>query len=150
MPARTIPTVRGNETTLAVDKADNDTFVVIKCATDINMSSDLEILDINCYAGNEKLPSGIDPIPAFTLNGIVKQYPTGEVAANVSGNDLEDWHYAKAPKEFKYARPFDGDRVRSFMGIVSSFGEAGTSNGVQTYSATIQALTKPVITTAGA
>ncbi|SDE82630.1 hypothetical protein SAMN04487996_107107 [Dyadobacter soli] len=144
--ARTVSTVRGNETTMAVDKADDDNFVVIKCATDINMSSELEQLEANCYGGNEILISGNDPIPAFTLNGIVKEYPTAEKAANVSGNDLEDWHLSKEPKEFKYARGMTGDRVRSFTGFVSAYGEAGTANGLQTYSATISAMKKITIT----
>lgn len=148
MAERIVSTVRGNETTLAVDKADNDTFVVIKCATDINMSSELETLEANCYGGNEKLVSGNDPIPAFTINGIVKEYPTAEDAANVSGNDLEDWHRSKLPKMFKYARTMTGDRVREFEGFVSAYGEAGTANGLQTYSATITALKMPTITTA--
>lgn len=144
---RIVSTVRGNETTLAVDKADDDDFVVIKCATDINMSSELEQLEANCYGGNEILVSGNDPIPAFTLNGIVKEYPAGEKATNVSGNDLEDWHYAKEIKTFKYARGMEGDRVRTFVGFVSAYGEAGTANGLQTYSATISAMKKPTITT---
>lgn len=148
MPARELSTVRGNETTMAVDKADNDNFVVIKCATDINMSSELEQLEANCYGGNEILISGNDPIPAFTLNGIVKEYPTAEKATNVSGNDLEDWHLTKVVKDFKYARGMTGDRVRSFKGFVSAYGEAGTANGLQTYSATISAMQKITITEA--
>lgn len=148
MAARPVETVRGNETTLAVDKADNETFVIIKCATDINYSGDRETLTAQCYGGTENLVSGVDPTFTISLNGVVKEYATADQATNVSANDLEDWWLAGTIKDFKYGRPFTGDRVRTFQGFVSSFGEAGTANGLQTYNATITPLKKPVVSTA--
>lgn len=148
MAARTVDTVRGSETTLAVDKADDDTFVIIKCATDINYSGDRETLTAQCYGGTETLVSGADPTFTISLNGVVKEYATADDATNVSANDLEDWWLSGVIKDFKYGRPFTGDRIRSFQGFVSSFGEAGTANGLQTYNATITPLKKPTITAA--
>jgi hypothetical protein len=146
MSVRAVETVKGIETTLAVDKADNETFIVIKCATDINYSGDKEMLTANCYGGKEMMPSGDDPSFTITINGIVKEYDEANEATNVSGNDLEDWWLSGALKKFKYGRPHVGDRIRSFSGFVSAFGESGTSNGLQTYSATVTPLKKPVIT----
>jgi hypothetical protein len=146
MSARTVDTVKGIETTLAVDKADNDTFVIVKCATDINYGGDKEMLTANCYGGKEMHPSGDDPSFTLSLNGVVKEYATADEAANVSSSDLEDWWLATALKTFKYARPHVGDRVRTFDGYVTAYSEQGSANGLQTYSATITPLKKPVIT----
>ncbi|KQS33971.1 hypothetical protein [Dyadobacter sp. Leaf189] len=146
MAERTVSTVRGIETTLAVDKEDDGTFVIIKCATEINMSADREMLDANCYGGTEQVPSGNDPKYSFTISGITKEYPSDEDGANVSGNEIEDWFLSGELKKFKHARPFSGDRVRSFSGFVTAFGEAGVVNGLQTYNATVTPQKVPVIT----
>lgn len=145
--ARPVETVRGSETVLAVDKADNDTFVVIGCATDINYSGDKELLTANCYSGKELLPSGDDPAYTISINGNVKQYTTDNQATNVGSSDLEAWFNSGALKTFKLARPFIGDAVRTFDGFVTSYGESGSVNGLQTYTATITPLKKPVLTT---
>lgn len=147
MPARTLSSVKGIETTLAVDKADNGTFVIIKCATEINLSAEREMLEADCYGGSEQLPSGKDPKYSFTLSGLTKEYDSTETAGNVSGNDIEDWFLTGELKDFKHARPFTGDRVREFSGFVTSWGEAGTVNGLQTYTATITPQKVPEITT---
>lgn len=148
MSTRATETVKGIETTLAVDKAGGETpaYIVIGCATDINYTSDIELLTANCYAGKEMHPSGDDAVKSFTLNGIVKEYDSTNEPLNVSAADLEAWHDAKTLKKFKYARPHVGDTVRSFDGYVTAYSESGTTNGFQTYTATVTPKSKPVVT----
>ena len=146
MSTRAVDTVRGIETTLAVDKADNDTFVVIKCATQINWSSDKAMLEANCYGGKEMLPSGDDAVKSMTINGQVKEYSTADLATNVSSYEIETWHNAGTLKKWKYARPHEGDTVREFEGFVTNYTEEGSPNGLQTYTATITPRTKGTLT----
>lgn len=150
MSVRAVETVRGIETTIAVDKADNDTFVVIGCATEINWTSDKAMLEANCYAGKEMLPSGDDAVKSMTINGVVKEYSTANSAANVSSYELELWHNEGTLKKFKYARPNVDDVVRGFEGFITQYSEAGTANGLQTYTATITPRKKGTLTQATA
>lgn len=146
MSVRAVATVRGIETVLSVDKADNDTFVVIGCATQINWTSNIAMLEANCYSGKEMLPSGDNAVKSINITGVVKEYATADVATNVSSYELELWHDSGALKSFKYARPHVGDVVREFDGFVTEYSEEGAPNGLQTYAATITPQKKGTLT----
>jgi len=137
MSVRAVDTVRGIETVLSVDKADNETYVVLKCATQISYTSDKETLEAACYGGTEMLMSGADAVKSFSLTGQVKEYASVDQANNVSYYDLLLWHEAGTLKKFKYARPHVGDTVQEFEGFVTALGESGDPKGLQTYTATI-------------
>lgn len=149
MSTRKQQIVLGRETVVSVNKGTEETpnFVIVKCATDINYSSSKETLTVNCYDGQTVLPSGNTAVASITLNGVVKEYTSANQDANVSAREFEEWHQQDKRLEIMYARPHEGDTVRSGIAYVTDVSESGNSTDAQTYSVTLSFETQPTLST---
>jgi len=141
MSTRSEEVVMGNETVIAVDKVSSEestTMTVIGCATSLEWNSNLETQDIVCYAGEKVLPSGRKPKAQATLNGIVKEYASGDQASNVSSKEIYGYHKSKKRLKFAFQRPHEGDTIYTGWGYFTQFAEQGAAEGTpMTWSATI-------------
>lgn len=149
MAARPNEAVMAKEVNLFVDKVGGETpaYVMIGCGNSKDYGGSRNTVTLNCDAGKQRLPDGEDPEYDVQLTGFVFEYASGNVAANVSAKEMEQWFQSGVVKKWRLAGKFDGDTVRTFDASITSFRISGSNGEAQTYSISLLIKQMPTLTT---
>lgn len=143
MSTRSIEQVLGSDVWLWCDKADNDTKVAVGCVDSITMKTDKGAnLEYSCRSGTGKLPSGKDPITSVSITGVTHFYATGNVANQVSFQELEGYCAEGTVKQFWVGGKHTGDPLFTATFAISSVTLEAKEGEVCTYSMEMESTAK--------
>lgn len=138
--ARTDVIIRGREIFLAVAKpgqSGQPVFTPFGCMSKFDETLSKETLEISCRSMVGKVGSGKDAESTITIDGFYFIYASGDVASNVSYNELRG--YINGPAlSYKFGTPAGGDPVYARNYILKELKLTGDNDGLATYSATLE------------
>lgn len=137
MAVRNDPVVKGKENVFYVKKPGGNTFVMLGCMTNYTFDEPGYTLEkVACRAGVKQSTSGDKDLATLNIEGINHVYPTGQVASNVSEEEVRGWAQAGTVLEAKWGGTLEGDPVHSGKGIFNQFSESNPNDANSTYSVT--------------
>jgi hypothetical protein len=151
-PDRVISAVMAADYNLFVNKEldpeEEPNFVMVGCTNSKDYGLANKMVELNCDAGKITVPSNEKPTYDLQIQGFVFQYPSGEVATNVSALEFEQWGAAVPQpfRQYKLAGKYKDDPVRTFWATIASFRESGQNGEARTYTVAFAFKDSPVIT----
>lgn len=148
--ARTNINLKGNEIVVSIKKPGGTDYILFGCATDINYdSAGAEVDELACRAGTTKSPSSDVALPTFTIENLIRIYPTGDVATNISDAEILSW--VESPPEAGVDTKISfgtkaGDIVKSGPVHYNGYSAKGPQKGSATGSVTGNFLSMPTST----
>lgn len=148
MAARTQEIVKGKQNVILIKKPGDSTFTLVGCLSKYDFEVTVEAVDVACRQYSGKSPSGDDAQWQVQIEGIQHVYETGNVDANVSASEMEDYTLAQEILEVKIGGTLVGDPIRTGKGFFTSYKETNDQKGNATYSVTLvgtEVYTKSVV-----
>lgn len=132
--ARTNATVAGKEIVVFIQKPGATDYTLFGCMTSVDYDSagaDLE--ETACRAGTFKSAGGDIALPILSLEHLVRMYPSADVAANISDDEVVTWVETAQQLNLKYSKGTNvGDVVKTGPVILNGYSGKGPQKGNST------------------
>lgn len=137
------------ETSLFVNKGTTEepNWVKVGCGISKDYGVTKNILTANCDSGKIKVDDGEDAEYDLQFTGFVFEYASANQATNVSAKEFEEWCGSGTLKEYRLARPYTGDTVRTFKAYIGTFRETGGNGEIRQYNIALNFESKPTYST---
>lgn len=133
--ARTQTAVQGKDELVWVVKPGGTDPTLLGCMTSFDEDlSGAQPDEIACRSGIENAPSGDVKPEVLSIEGITRRFASGQVAGNVTGDEIKRWVRAVTILTLKYGGKYAGDPITTVTGWFSDYSGKNPQEGKKTWS----------------
>ncbi|RIV20329.1 hypothetical protein DYU11_19960 [Fibrisoma montanum] len=135
MATRTDPVVLGKQQWFYVKKGSD--YVALGCMTNYDENEPgYQPQRLSCRSGTKVSPGGEKDLATLNIEGVAHVYASGQVASNVSAEEIRGWTQSGTIVEAKWGGTLEGDPVHSGKGYFTGFSRRNPNDNNTTYSVT--------------